>query len=147
MRQLLLLSLFFLLWLDSFSQSLAGQWKGTFTAYLPFSTTVNDAYKNDMQLEIVLNQDSTYSIFSYAGEPYVLGHYSDHKCETTYIMLDDENIFIEETKVIEPQNAITCFKKMNLKIIKRKKYILLEGSWITNSSDCDNKGEIKLWKK
>ncbi len=147
MKRLLLVLLFFATGLNSFSQSLAGKWEGSFTAYFPSTTIVNGAYKNDMRIEIVLNPDSTYTIYSISGEPYAKGSYSDHNCETTYMMLDDENIFIEEIKVIQPPNTTTCLKKMNLKIIKQKKYIYLEGSWITNSSDCSNEGEIKLSKK
>jgi hypothetical protein len=36
---------------------------------------------------------------------------------------------------------------MNLKITKRKKIITMEGTWQTDSNDCDNRGEIRLSKK
>jgi hypothetical protein len=147
MKNLFLLTLFSTGFLNSFSQSLTGEWEGSFTAYFPSTTIVNGAYKNDMKIEFILNNDSTYTIYSYAGEPYARGNFTDHKCEVTYMILSDENIFLEETKVIQPENTTTCLKKMNLKIVKRKKNITLEGSWQTTYSNCDNKGEILLYKK
>lgn len=100
-----------------------------------------------MKIEIILNSDSTYAIYSYAGEPYARGHFSDHKCEISYTMLSEEDIFLVETKVLQPENTTSCLKKMNLKIIKRKKSISLEGTWQTNAGDCDNAGSITVSKK
>ena len=147
MKQLLFYTIFSILFLNSFSQSLEGKWDGSFTAYLPLTTTVNTYYRNNIQLEIILDKDSTYTIYTYSGEPYARGHFADHKCEITYAMLSGDSLIMVETKVVQPENIKTCLKTMNLKIVKRKKYIALEGSWQTNTEDCDNKGEIKFLKK
>ena len=147
MRVISVLALLFLLSLKSYSQNLQGEWKGTFTAYLPSTTIVNQYYKNEIKIEIVQNTDSTYSIFSYAGDPYVRGHHTDYKCEIAYIMVSDNAIILEEAKVVSPEGIKKCLKKMNLKIVTRKKSISLEGFWQTNSDGCNNEGEIRVSKK
>jgi hypothetical protein len=147
MRLIFVLALLFLVFLKSYSQNLQGEWKGTFTAYLPSTTIVNQYYKNEITIEIIQNTDSTYSIFSYAGDPYVRGHHTDYKCEIEYIMVSDNTIILEEAKVVSPEGVNKCLKKMNLKIVTRKKSISLEGSWQTNSGDCNNEGKIQVSKK
>jgi hypothetical protein len=147
MKHLLFFALLAGSFCNSFSQNLAGEWKGTFTAYLPSTKTVNQYYKNNITIEISLNKDSTYTIYSYAAEPYARGNHNNYKCEIAYLMVDDSNIILEEIGVIEPGDKTVCFKKMNFKIVPGKKRISLEGSWQTNSSDCDNRGEITLSKK
>ncbi|MES2848025.1 MAG: hypothetical protein V4685_03130 [Bacteroidota bacterium] len=147
MKQLLILMINSILFLNSSSQSLEGEWKGTYTAYFPSTTTVNKYYDNDIKIDIILNEDSTYTVYSYAGKPYARGHYADYKCEITCAILGDDNIMFVETKVVQPENGEACLKTMNLKIVKRKKSISLEGIWQANSSGCDNRGEINISKK
>lgn len=148
MKRSLFLIFLFLQGLNSYSQSLVGEWKGDFTAYLPLVKTVNEYYKNPFSIEVLLNEDSTYTIYSYASEPYDRAHISKHKCQVNYLMLSKDVIFLEEIKAVEPENIKTCYKKMNLKIIKKKKEIIMEGTWLTNTPDgCDNEGRIYLSKR
>jgi hypothetical protein len=147
MKLIFIIISFLLFSVNSVSQSLEGIWKGTFTAYLPMTNTVNIYYENSIKVEIILNKDSTYGIYSYAGEPYARGSFTDYVCEMSSLMLDESTIFLKEIKVVKTPNKTTCFKSMNLKITKRKKIITMEGTWQTDSNECDNRGEIRLSKK
>ena len=147
MKSILFIITYCFVTVNVFSQSLEGVWKGSFTAYLPMTKTVNNYYENNLKIEFLLNKDSTYSIYSYAGEPYTRGGFTDYVCDMSYLMIDENNIFLKEIGIVKTPNKITCLKSMNLKISQRKKNITMEGVWQTDSNDCDNRGEIRLSRK
>ena len=147
MKTLVLIFGYLLFNLNSFSQSLAGIWKGTYTAYLPLTKTVNEYYKNTLKIEFLLNSDSSYLIYSYSQIPYGNGSGAENKCEIVKLSTTDDNVVLLETKVIDSKDKLVCLKKMELKLIKHKKTLTLEGKWTSSSPDCDDRGSIYLYKK
>ena len=99
-------------------------------------------------MEFILNNDSSYTIRSYKDMTDRDGNETTEVCAVFYRMISSDSIYLEEMKIIKPENVPTiCLQKMHLKIIKRKHSITLEGTWGTRSGECDNTGTINIYKK
>jgi hypothetical protein len=135
----------FIITLNVYSQSLEGIWKGSFTARFPGIETVNSAWLNKMKVEIVLNPDSTYSVYTHSGDPFVRGDYTNRICRANYLM-DSTSLFLQESVVLSPANGTACFKSMTLSLTVKKNTMSLIGPWVSSSSTCNDNGEISLTK-
>lgn len=129
------------------AQSLQGNWKGSYTALTPKTDVVNVTTFNDISLDISVNSDSTYSITSISVSPYDHGDITKHKCSVQYYNTGSDLLLINEIKVLDPANGDFCLKHMSLQIIKRKKKIELVGAWYTTSPTCNDRGDVRFYKK
>lgn len=132
------------------SQSLEGVWKGNYTVkgYYSNTTIENPNISADLKIEFVLNNDSSYTVRSYKKMTDRNGDETTQECAVFYRMISSDSIYLQEMKIIKPDNVPTiCLQRMYLKIIKRKHGITLEGTWETRSSECDNTGKINIYKK
>jgi hypothetical protein len=107
----------FLISLKCFSQSLEGEWKGSFRS-------CNSGEIFFFNLKFILNEDSSYTVYS--------SHYDIdvvHVYEVLYKRISKDSILLQETKIIKPEQdqMAKCFLKMNLKINQKKKSIELAG--------------------
>jgi hypothetical protein len=118
----------FLISFNCFSQSLEGEWEGTFTlsnptTNLPSLPFIMGGY---VFLKFILNEDSTYTVYtSYKGGDTM------NIFEVLYKRISKDSIYLQETKAIKPKynQMPKCFQKMYLKINQRKKTIDLIGSF------------------
>jgi hypothetical protein len=150
----LLFSIFTLSLISSncFSQSLEGEWKGSFTYYFTDPKTPYYTYQTNnkpIKVIIALNADSTYSGFSYSTGPDFRGNDTTYVCALLCKRISSDSVYLEEMKLIKPNNVSSnCGQKMYLKFGKRKRSITLEGKWKTNPKCAeDYSGEITLYKK
>ena len=129
MRSLSILAITFLFSSHSFSQSLAGEWKGGFNHgdYL-FRPT-------PFALHISLNKDSTYRIYSYSwfestGETVV--------SDVSYKMISTDSIWLEETKQVKPKKKTGCPQRFFLALKTKDGKMMMEGTWsMVPGKDCD----------
>ena len=144
---------FILLSIHCLSQSLEGEWKGSFTYYWVDPKTPYYTYQTNnkpIKINIVLNSDSSYSGYSYSTGPDSRGNDTTYVCALLCKRISSDSVYLEEMRVIKPNNIPTdCGQKMYLKFGKRKKSITLEGNWKTNPAKCEGNysGEITLYKK
>lgn len=129
-----ILVLFVSLSFNSNSQILKGDWQGLFVA---------DNKEIPINLEFILNPDSTYTVYSFTkvynphGKDYVI------TCRVTYELLPHDSIYLEEKETIEPYfDKSNCFQKMYLRIKRLKSGIILDGQWETSSPNCLPSGSI-----
>ena len=151
MKLLVILLSFILFSYNCFSQSLEGEWKGTFTyAYInpkiPYYTFQTD--QTPIKITFVLNADSSYSVYSYSSGPSSRGHDTTYVCAVFFKKISSDSIYLEEMRIIKPENVpFICGQKMYLKFENLKRRLTLEGIWKTNQNTCDDSGEIRLSKK
>ncbi len=144
------LILFIILSQQTFSQSLEGEWKGSFTygkgaSFSDFDMPVNTS--SPVSLYFKLNKDSSYNVYSYSRGKNIAGKDTIIVCKVLYRKTAPDSLYLEETNVLKPLNAEpACFQKMYLKIKREKKFTILEGIW-ESEIDCDNSGKIKFIKK
>ena len=150
MKPISTLVLFIFLSLQSFSQSLEGEWKGSYTygkgsSFSDFDMPVN--INSPISLYFKLNKDSSYNVYSYSKGKNIAGKDTIVVCKVLYSKTAPDSLYLEETQVLKPLNAEpACFQKMYLKIKREKRLTLLEGTW-ESEIDCDNSGKIKFIKK
>lgn len=143
MKELLLYLIFILLPPMCFSQSLKGDWKGNYT----LTTAGSLSTSKEIKLRFIVNEDSSYSVFSYSG-----GRNSKNE-DTTIIcnlagQIRTDSVYLEEVEILLPKGIPpACLQKMSLKIIKKKKITELKGSWKSESGNCNWGGTIYFWKK
>jgi hypothetical protein len=118
----------FLISLNSFSQSLAGDWQGYFTLSNPDATLppIPFTVGGYVYLKLILNNDSSYTAYtSYKGGDTM------NVFEVSYKRISKDSIYLQETKIIKPAHdqMSKCFQKMYLKINPRKKSIDLIGKF------------------
>ncbi len=150
MKHLILVFTSVLIFGNCLSQSLEGIWKGTYTVkgYYRNTTIENPNISADLKIEFTLNNDSSYTVRSYKDITDKNGDETTQVCTVLYRMISADSIYLEEMKIIKPDNVPTiCLQRMYLKIIKRKHSITLEGTWQTRSGDCDHSGKINIYKK
>jgi hypothetical protein len=143
MKTISSLIFFIFLSLLSFSQSLEGEWKGSFSTELDIPIDIDSPIK----LYFKLKKDSSYSVYSYSK-----GH--DHKgkdtvvvCKVLYQRTTADSVYLEETEVLKPANASpACFQKMHLTIRREKRSTILEGTW-KSGNPCNNGGKIRFKKQ
>ena len=141
----------FLISLKCFSQSLEGEWKGTFTSLNPdLNIQLPFANGGFFNLKFILNKDGSYTVYSYYKAD------TTHVYEVLYKRISQDLILLRETKIIKPEHdqMIKCFLKMSLKIIQRKKSIELKGDFnFVSGGNCNmimpesNFGTINFYKK
>jgi hypothetical protein len=135
--------LFIFLSFLSFSQSLEGEWKGSFTTEWDIPIDIASPIK----LYFKINKDSSYAVYSYSKGHDVNGKDTIVVCKVQYQRKSADSLYLEETQVLKPKNATqACFQKMYLKIRREKKLTILEGTW-KSEGDCNNSGNIKFIKK
>lgn len=136
--------------LQCFSQSLEGEWKGSYAYekliyFSDFDIPVDK--KNPIKLYFKLNPDSSYSIYSYSKGKDIAGKDTIVVCKVLYRKTSSDSLYLEETAVLKPSNAEpACFQKMYLKIKREKKLTILEGTW-KSEGECNSSGKIKFTKK
>jgi hypothetical protein len=150
MKHILFLFTSVLIFENCLSQSLEGVWKGSYTVkgYYPNTTIENPNISADLKIEFILNNDSSYTVRSYKDMTDRNGDETTQVCTVLYRRISSDSIYLEEVKIIKPDNVPTiCLQRMHLKIIKRKHSITLEGTWETRSDECDHTGKINIFKK
>lgn len=142
----MLLSLF--LSLLSFSQSLEGEWRGSYDIEysMPFQKTTRP-----ISLYFVLNKDSSYTIYSYSGGKDINGNDTVVVCKVAYKVKYKRgkirSLYLEETEVLKPLNAQpACFQKIYLDVRNEDSLSTLTGFW-KSGGDCNNNGKIRFTKK
>ena len=134
----------------SFSQSLEGEWKGSFKYYerikgdpLGYVSLVDET---PFRLKFILNSDSSYMVYSYTPWP------NPDSRDTIvnavlFKKLTNDSIYLQEIRTIKPENDKSdCWQVMRLKLIKRKRTDALEGTW-TSLGRCELAGEMILSRK
>ena len=151
MKLLLILLSFNLFSYTGFTQSLQGEWNGSFTyAYIdpkmPYYTFQQD--QTPIKIVFALNTDSSYSVYSYSEGKSSRGRDTTIVCAIFYKRISSDSVYLEEMRMIKPEDLpIECMQKMYLKLDKRKRGLTLEGTWKTNPDKCGTSGEIRLYRK
>jgi hypothetical protein len=141
----------FLISLHCFSQSLEGDWKGTFTSLNPdLNTQLPFANGGFFNLKFILNKDGSYTVYSYYKAD------TTHVYEVSYKRISQDLILLQETKILKPEHdqMIKCLLKMSLRIIQKKKSMELKGDFkFVPGARCgmlqpeSNFGTINFYKK
>jgi hypothetical protein len=135
--------LFIFLSLRCFSQSLEGEWKGSYDIDLDVPVSVTRPIK----LYFVLNKDSSYNVYSYSKGQDLDRRDTIIVCKVLYKKISEDSLYLEEIQVLKPKNAApSCFQKMYLKIKRKDRSILLEGTW-QSEKKCNSSGKIRFTKK
>jgi hypothetical protein len=126
MKSIYVFLLAFLISLNCFSQSLEGDWQGSFTLTNPDATLPPLPFTTGgyVYLKLILNGDSSYTAYtSYKGGDTM------NVFEVSYKRISKDSIYLQETKIIKPTHdqMSKCLQKMYLKINQRKKSIDLIG--------------------
>jgi hypothetical protein len=124
------------------SQTLAGNWNGTFE---------DGMLKHPILLEFILNPDSSYTVHSYSKGFDNQGKAIWVICEVYYKLMGKDSLYLEEIRRVVPDEKTppSCLQKMYLKIKVRKKILELDGEWKNASPDerCSPGGSIYFSKK
>lgn len=143
MRSLSTLVLFIFISCPCFSQSLEGEWKGSYDIDFDVPVSIGRPIK----LYFVLNKDSSYKVYSYSKGKDGDGRDTIIVCKVLYKRTAEDSLYLEEIEVLKPKNAgQNCFQKMYLKIKRKDRSILLEGTW-TSTKECFGTGQIRFTKK
>lgn len=132
----------FLFALNTFSQSLQGIWDGSFTYYMGGTRLPSPGSDVPLMLKFELNTDSSYKITSITDRGY-----DEVTCGVFCRRLNGDSVILQEMRVIKSAGENKDFLLMNLKIIRRKKSVYLEGIWANISTPTIPRGEISLYKK
>jgi hypothetical protein len=136
---------------NCFSQSLEGEWNGSFTyaeidPKMPYYTFQTN--QTPIKLTFVLNTDSSYSVYSYSNGRNSQGRDTTYVCAILFKKISSDSIYLEEMRIIKPENVpFVCGQKIYLKFEKLKRRLTLEGIWKTNPNTCGHSGEIRLSRK
>ena len=143
MKPISTLILFIFLSLQSFSQSLEGEWRGSY--YIEFGIGY-PTITHPITLYFVLNKDSSYTIYSYSKGKDVDGNDTIVVCKVVSKKTSAHSLYLEETQVLRPVDApVACFQKMYLDISKEDKLSILSGTW-KSESYCNHSGKISFTK-
>ncbi len=135
--------LFVLSFFTGSSQSLAGEWSGSFTDDKYDSYPLKEPRIIPIKLYFVLNKDSSYNVYSYSS-----GYDTTVVSEVGYELIGEDSIYLEEKKVLLPKKIeIGCFQKMFLKIHKKKNTIYLRGEWECINGKTWSSGTMRFSKK
>jgi hypothetical protein len=141
MKPLCLLVIAFLFSGLSFSQSLEGEWRGSFT-----DATIAES-KTPFALYFKLEKDSSYTVYTYT-QTYEAwdGAYLTVVCQATCNIISTDSVLIEEFKQVKPKSSQDPgFQKLHLVIRTQDNKRIMEGWW----EWVDNKygGTILLTKR
>ena len=140
MKTTLLFLFVFLISLSGFSQSLEGEWNGSYTYNSPYD--IRHPNPTRIRLKFILNKDSSYTVFSNSDDLDFNYVYS-----VTYKRISPDSIYLREQRIIEPTNVkVSNLQEMHLKIDQRKKSIALVGEWVSRTW-INHRGEINFIKK
>ena len=147
MRVISTLIIFIFLSFQSFSQSLEGEWRGSYDIEYGLSYP---KITRPITLYFVLNKDSSYTIYSYSRGKDIDGSDTIVVCKVAYKLVYKKtrlrSLYLEETQILRPVNApITCFQKMYLDVRREDKLSILAGTW-KSEDDCNNNGKIRFTK-
>ena len=129
-----------------YSQLLEGVWKGSYTVN---HNGRQASLYSPIELNFVLVNDSTYAVYSYS-EGHSKSKVVDRiKCSVQYELFTKDSIYLKELEILGPVDAHPrCMKQIFLKIIERKKKIVLDGVWFSESLQCNNiEGTIIFTRK
>ncbi len=131
-----------------YSQLLAGHWQGSFTTNL----SGFEIGESPIELNFTIINDTSYKVFSYSNGENTQGGKVRVITKVYYKLISKDLIYLEETEDVEPLNIKpSCFQKMLLRIKKKKKQIILIGTWTTDPNNpiqnCISSGSIKFWRK
>jgi hypothetical protein len=142
LRKYIITALFCCISTLGLSQTLAGNWNGTFE---------DGMLKFPILLEFILNPDSSYTVHSYTKLLDNNGKEIWVICDMDYEFMGKDSLYLVETRRIFPDDKTTpaCLQKMYLKIKMRKKILELDGVWRNASPDekCSPGGDIYFSKK
>jgi len=125
-----------------FSQSLEGEWEGTYD--IDFG--LPDMFATPTKLVFVLDKDSSYKVYSYSKGKDINNRDTIIVCKVLYNRVSEDSLYLEETEVLKPAYAKQdCLQKMKLRVKRRNRSIQLTGTW--QSAECNTHGQIRLTKK
>ena len=140
MKITLLFLFVFLFSLSGFSQSLEGEWNGSYTYNSPYD--IRHPNPTRIRLKFILNKDSSYTVFSNSDDLDFSYVYS-----VAYKRISPDSIYLQEQRIIEPANTkVSNLQEMHLKIEHRKKSSVLAGEWVSRTW-INYRGEISFAKK
>jgi len=114
----------------SFSQSLEGEWKGSYDNY--------DHTTHKIILHFTLNKDQSYTVYSYTPDLKGDGSESVLICSVSFKKTGRNSFRLEETALVKPVGAKGgCKQRFDLRLVKYKKEQKLEGSWRSADKECD----------
>ena len=132
-----------------YSQLLEGQWQGSYSTDLA-GLEIGESL---IELNFRLIGDTSYQIYSYSTGENTKGDKVRVTAKVYYKLISKDSIYLEEIEDLEPPDAKPmCFQKMLLRITKKKKRIILEGTWTSDSTNnalqnCNISGKIKFQRK
>lgn len=131
----------FLFFNQSFSQSLEGEWRGSFTyADVPYLET-------SFALHFTLKKDSSYKVYTYSRQRQYDGLFITVVCEASCRVISGDSILIEEVKQVKPPSAkADGFQRMHLTIRTKAKKRIMEGWW-EETVNSKYGGSVLLTKK
>jgi len=150
MKKSILLFVLSLIMGNSFSQSLEGEWKGNYVREVSGGFTLpKDMQDNvtNIRLQFVLNNDSSYTVYSYTKLP------RPKQSDTTVIckligFINSDSAYLEEVEIIAPAVSFpSCYQRMYLKIVRKKKFTELRGEWESTGEQCQSSGTISFRRK
>jgi hypothetical protein len=128
-----------------YSQLLEGTWKGS------YSTNYHGRQINQyspIELNFIISNDSSYSVFSYSNGHSKFKVIDKIKCSVQCKFITNDSIYLKELEILEPLGAnLRCMKQMLLRIIEKKNKIILDGIWLSETPECDVSGEIIFVRK
>lgn len=144
MKKLFFIFLIVFFCFQSYAQSLGGEWRGTFYTD---SDVILPGSSQPITLYFVMDQDSSYHIFSYSWGQDAAGKDTIVVCKVLYKKTAANSFYLEETEVLLPKNApAVCFQNMNLTLRKAKGSMQLEGTW-KSGEKCNHSGTIRFKKE
>jgi hypothetical protein len=144
MKLISILVLFIFISCQCFSQSLEGEWKGSYDIDLDVPVSLTRPIK----LYFVLNKDSSYKVYSYSKGKDLDRRDTIIVCKVLYNRISEDSLYLEEIEVLKPTNpGESCHQKMYLKIKRKDKSLLLEGTWQSVKKECSSSGQIRFTKK
>jgi hypothetical protein len=134
MKKILLSLSFFLLSLSCFSQSLEGEWNGTFNTNSGYSVN-----SQSIRLTFTLNKDSSYTVYcngyNFKYDKLIPANYKRISQDSIYLKVTDQQMYL---RVVEKKKTVNL-----IGIWQRKDPVVInEGLTLSPAS-----GEISLLKK
>lgn len=143
MKFFLFINLFALSCFTGLSQSLAGEWSGSYTDDKYDSYPLKEPRAIPIKLYFVLNKNSSYNVYSYSS-----GYDTTVVCEVEYKWIGEDSIYLKEKKILLPKKITPSnFQKMFLKFHKKKNTMYLRGEWECVDGKTWGSGTIRFYKK
>lgn len=129
-----------------FSQSLEGEWKGSFFTNTEFVSM--RAIASPIKLYFKPYDDSLYNVYSYSRGFDARDRDTIIVCKVNYRFIGKDSLYLEEVEILKPKKAKpTCFQKMYLKLSKEGEILILSGTWKSDDKICSSDGTISFKKQ